>query len=399
MTRPVSPTALLAAAASPVLAPGQRTTLIRSLPLVDDWDGVIEAGYRHGVLPLLHTHLQALGLEGDVPEAVRRRLAERREVATRHALLLTLELRQLTTELEAAGIRTLPLKGASVGERLYPEPGLRESGDLDVLVPASRVREAAAIVAARGYEPWEPLPEADGDIRLRTEYSVSFTHPASSIDVDLHWHFARSVFPTGLSADLLFERATANGDGGGSPQLCPEDLLLVLSIHGCKHGPTPWPKLKWVGDLAGFLGQHPDFDWDDAFRHYERVRGDRMVLVGLAVAERLLGCELPAPVRDRLTGVRGVSTAAKSASDALLQERDRFTLAERVGFDLAVRSRVRDRVMVLWRRLFTPTKRDRDQMALPWYLGWLYLPLRLGRLLRQYALNPARIRRLWSRDP
>ena len=57
------------------------------------------------------------------------------------------ELSQLRDTLNAAGVPFLPLKG-TVLRTLYPEPWMRTSCDIDILVPEERVDAAAQLLAA-----------------------------------------------------------------------------------------------------------------------------------------------------------------------------------------------------------------------------------------------------------
>jgi hypothetical protein len=75
--------------------------------------------------------------------------------------------------------------------------------------------------------------------------------------------------------------------------LSPETLLLVLSIHGSKHG---WSQLKWICDVAELIRSEPSMQWDKVFANARYLRCRRMVLLGLLLAESLLGAKLPPEV-------------------------------------------------------------------------------------------------------
>jgi Uncharacterised nucleotidyltransferase len=60
---------------------------------------------------------------------------------------------QMIAALEAAGIPSLPIKGALPGQRLYGQPGGRPSTDIDLLVDSNNLPRAVEIAKRRGYRP------------------------------------------------------------------------------------------------------------------------------------------------------------------------------------------------------------------------------------------------------
>ncbi|MCI0730335.1 MAG: nucleotidyltransferase family protein, partial [Chloroflexi bacterium] len=72
--------------------------------------------------------------------------------------------------------------------------------------------------------------------------------------------------------------------------LAPEDLLLVLCVHGAKHR---WSLLRWIGDVAALLAVHPALYWDELLDQARQPGLDRMLFLGLRLAQGLLGAELP----------------------------------------------------------------------------------------------------------
>jgi hypothetical protein len=72
--------------------------------------------------------------------------------------------------------------------------------------------------------------------------------------------------------------------------LAPEDLLIILCVHGSKHA---WEQLKWVCDVAELLRAHDRLDWQQVFATASTWRCERMVLLGLSLAQQLLDAPLP----------------------------------------------------------------------------------------------------------
>jgi hypothetical protein len=140
--------------------------------------------------------------------------------------------------------------------RLYPEPGLRPYGDLDLYVPP---QAHAAALAALQRRPAPPGP------------------------VDLHRGFSDL---DDLGGEVLFARACTAALGDGEvPLFGPEDHLRLLCLHGLRHGLS---RPLWLCDVAVALeSRAADFDWD------RLVTGDRRraeaVRCAIALAQKLLG--------------------------------------------------------------------------------------------------------------
>ncbi len=176
------------------------------------------------------------------------------------------QLGEVSALLRAAGVRALVGKGWAVA-RLYPEPGLRPYGDLDLYLAP---REHATALAALRKPAVAPGP------------------------VDVHCGFSDL---DDLGAEPLLARSRATTLGGVEVHLFgPEDHLRLLCLPGLRHGLS---RPLWLCNVALALESQPeDFDWDrvlgGARRQAEAVActlglaGELLVarLAGTPVAER-----------------------------------------------------------------------------------------------------------------
>lgn len=362
-----------------------------------DWAYVLSAGGLHGVLPLLQAQL---GHREDVPPDVRRAMRERCERVTLSNLYLSSRLIEIVDALAGAGIEAIALKGPAVATTLYPSPTLREYGDLDVLVRAADVTRATEVVEDLGFAPWRSVTGGQEDLLPLVEYSRTFTRPADDLDLDLHWDLARSFFRGRVEAAELWEDTRPfDLHGRKILGLGPNMMLFSLCVHGAKHGPFPWPRLKWICDVAGFVRQSEGFDWSEALARAREIGCRRTLLFGLAVARPLLDGRLPSAVEAELAGEGGVENLAGRiwvwlASD----EPVTLSFSERAAIDLTLIDDGGGRLSYAVRRILTPTKKDWGSRRLPRHLAFLYVPLRFGRLIRQYVPRPWRLRRLLRTD-
>ena len=162
------------------------------------------------------------------------------------------------TALRSVGVEPLLAKGWAIA-RLYPTPGLRPYGDVDLCIrPEERATSEAAL---------EAMPE-------------------SSTPVDLH---ARIVDMPDRSFEGLYERSEVVKLGDLDVRIFGlEDHLRFLCLHLLRHGAR---RPLWLCDLGVVLDTLPrDFAWDH-FLSGERRR-TAWALGALGLASQLLGASL-----------------------------------------------------------------------------------------------------------
>lgn len=179
-------------------------------------------------------------------------------------------IKQVFTLLRSVGVEPVLVKGWAAA-RLYPEAGLRPSGDIDLCVhPAQYDR-------------------ADATLKDWTDHHFS---------VDLHKGFASLDRE---SAEVLYSRSQLVGLGDVSIRvLAPEDHLRVLCIHFLRHGAF---RPLWLCDIAAAVEGRPSgFDWDLCLGR-DRRRAD-WVGCTIGLAHQLLGASVDdTPVKRRSEGL------------------------------------------------------------------------------------------------
>jgi hypothetical protein len=357
-----------------------------------DWNRFLALAQRHRVLALVHVSLS--GVRG-VPMEVRVQLRDYARMAGQHGLRALLELARLSRQFEESGIPWLPLKGPAIAA-LYPEPIARESVDIDLLVPPRFVSEASMLLVESGYESWESLHGGQEVIHRWAHYARNFTRAdPSGITVDLHWGLSARYISLPFPREWLWqELQTVTVPGLSVPALRPETLLLLLCFHGAKY--RPWDRLKLVCDIARLLNSLPDLDWRLVLARAGQIGGQRIVFLGLMLAESLFG---PLPIPE------WVHLELRSREQELGRLRDslrRYLLDPRpepphpllgIDFHLRVRERLRDRLRLRWWRLVSPTPRDWGMARLPAALAPAYYVLRCLRLAT-YLVQPRKLARL-----
>jgi hypothetical protein len=204
--------------------------------------------------------------------------------------------------------------------------------------------------------------------------------------VELHWRVAARVSEFGLDYDRLWARlVTVRLAGHDLPALRPDDLLILLALHGAKHA---WERLGWICDVAMLIGAEPGLDWDAAVREAERMRAERLLLLALRLAADLLGAALPDSVAQMARADPAVDRlVARVQEDLFVPPRSG---AGTFGFHLDTRPRWRDKLALLFGGLTALNQRDLEVVRLPDAVLPLYFvarPIRLAGKSIAHALR------------
>lgn len=262
------------------------------------------------VAPLVGQRLLAL------PAVVAPSLAARIEALTVAARQRGTALELLTLavldELEAAGIRSLPLKGSTLARALYGDTAMRTSIDVDVLVAPEDLAHATAVVRRMGWRPADGTGR-NGTLPLLHERFVHSELPS----VEVHWrvHYYESRF----AAEAL---AHADRPRAGEPlRMQPADELASLILFYARDGfsglRTPADVATWWSSVPAQLSAQPSLDVI-ADRHPALAAP---IGLGMALLEPLVG--VPAPGWHRLSA--RLRLAARIANPFLIGGRTQIS--------------------------------------------------------------------------
>ncbi|MGB6404272.1 MAG: nucleotidyltransferase family protein, partial [Candidatus Sulfotelmatobacter sp.] len=211
-----------------------------------EWEMVLHLADNHGTSSLLYQNLSRL--EDTVPSPVLASLRQRYEGNIYKSLFLTRELMRIMDCLEGRGIDAVPYKGVVMSEVYYGDMALRQSGDMDLFVRKRDVGRIKSALSELEYTTRLVIPDEVLEDYIAAGYEWTFDSPAGPNLLELQWALQPRFYAVDFDMDGLFERAvkvTVAGRPVKTP--CPEDLLLVLSVHAAKH---VWGRLIWLCDIA-----------------------------------------------------------------------------------------------------------------------------------------------------
>jgi hypothetical protein len=239
----------------------------------------------------LHYALEHMGLLDGVPSAVREPLAAARRAAAARYLLRRRALRGAVAALHATAIDVIVLKGAAVAELVYPDPSLRSMQDVDLLVPADRLEDAAKCLLGAGLvypaapeevSPWQP--SAEFRVLTAGDYPV-----VMEIHGTLH---SAACLPGGLP-ELWRRSRPLTAFDIAARSLEPHDLVLYLCLHLATHHLFE-RSLQWLLDVRLCLEYWRDvLDWERFARTARASGAAKSIATSFVVARDLLQARVP----------------------------------------------------------------------------------------------------------
>jgi len=291
---------------------------------------------------------------------------------------------QVLDSFKCQGIRAVPHKGPSLATLAYGDIALRQFADLDFLLAQAEIPSAHAVLLGLGYHAeiqWQNGPDSH---RIPGHYA--YTSSEGNVTIELHTPATMRYFPRALPLDELLLHPEQIEVGGQRIEiLAREDTLPLLCVHGAKH---MWDQLSWIADISELVQAPAGLDWERAFGLTSRLGAERMTLLGLSVARRLLDTPLPQEIVGRIARDTSISQFVDEIAQRLFREKRarpnavrRFWTRVRMGGGAWGGLRYGLRILAM------PTEEDWAQCSLPRGLAPLYSVLRPLRFLRERSVT------------
>lgn len=245
---------------------GLRTGEDESFPALDDrqWEAVLELGKIQGVTGLLFSGVESLPSEVVVPEQIILRLMVEADRIMRKAEKVSKAAASLVKALEAKGFHPIIMKGPAVAV-FYPNPNLRESGDVDIFLRPGEFEAAVDALSLKEYH-----KDPDGNILYSWDDVLIDQHPRF---LDLH-------------SQKNLELGAADS---------PEAQLLMLSLHIRKHCMGAGVGLRQICDMAtAYRALLKQSDIQRLLDLYKKSRSSRWNLLLASFIKEYLG-DVPIP--------------------------------------------------------------------------------------------------------
>ena len=253
-----------------------------------DWDALIAESGRYGVAPLLYHRLRTSHSDIPVPDNAMERLRHIYLQSAGRALQQYHELGRVLAQLRRAHIPVIVLKGAHSAALVYRNIAIRPMGDVDILVHEDDLMEVEAALLSMGYAPEKRNRQIAEDI-----CHFAYGLPQSDFFVEVHWQLLPSLHRLNIDHDGLWERSRpATIAGTEVAVLCPEDVLLYLCLHTCKHlfemGLKPFLD---IAEAVRYFGN--EIDWKKVEMCGRQWGAERCVYLTLRLARELAEASVP----------------------------------------------------------------------------------------------------------
>ncbi len=365
----------------------EEDNLRRLLGPTIDWDYLLTTARRHGLLPLLHKHANhASGSQ--LPASVRSTLKRESVMNVQSVLYLLGKALEVQRLLSSQSIENALFKGPLLSEMAYGEVGLRQAGDIDVLIRPEDFKRAKELFESLGYQMHPQLTEPQQSSHLSFHCEIPFVRDDWFTVIDLHWGLTPRSFVFGLRGDEVMSRLqTASFAGNKIKTFANEDLILYLSMHGAKH---LWRRLEWIASLSELVRSLETSTWSEVVARAQKAKATRILALGLRLVENLASIELPEEVLRTLDGENQMKKFATRIWTEMFSTNVFAESTETNLFNLKVMDRKRDALVSTFRAIFVPTLSDWEALSLPPAMHSLYYAFRPIRLAQVYSASVMR---------
>ena len=176
----------------------------------------------HDMAHIVAQELSDLGLLGE--DEISQKFQKQQMLAVYRYQKLNYELEQICRTLDDAKISFIPLKG-SVIRQYYPEPWMRTSCDIDVLVHEEDIDRTVALFEEKGYK---SNPKSSHDVSL---------YSAGGVHIELHYETIEERHAVNSNAILskIWENAVPQSTGSVHMMLTDEMFYFYHIAHMAKH--------------------------------------------------------------------------------------------------------------------------------------------------------------------
>lgn len=350
------------------------------------WEKFVSLALRNRVLPTI-SHSLLSSCRDKIPPDIVAFIEDRFRRNIQRNQVLCRELIYLNKLFLAHDIQIINYKGPETVARIGLNINECQFNDLDFLLREEQEVAARKLLLSHGY----CLELAEGESGPRKDYTYvrqfnddgtpsliealpEDVQRAGRIIIEPHLHVTEYRLPITIESEALWERAGHTEFLGASlPVLSDEDSLLILCVAGCK---ARWKNLKLVNHVAAAVRNLSHVSIERCLENAKAAGCERMVLLGLLLANGLLGVKVERELIERAKRARLEKCAERVI---LARSRDASPSFDYCPYPWKYSSIIRctldrscDRARYLWRTITRPYPIHRRRFPLPGPLQNLY---------------------------
>ncbi len=313
-------------------------------------DALYQEAVRHSLCAITAYALEAAGVRDP-------RFTHAKQHAAMKNAQMDMEMDAVLSELEAAGIWYMPLKGILL-QYCYPVYGMREMSDHDILFDAARAGDVTSIMEKLGF---------------RTDSVEKYAHDLYRKEPVCNFEMHRMLFnPDNKNVTVIAdyyqnvkERLVKDEGNRYGYHFTPEDMYVYLTAHEYKHYEGKGTGLRSLLDIYVYLKKTP-LDMDYVAAETEKLGLAKFEAQNRALAQRLFsGGEMAAADQDMLEYI--LSSGVYGTAAHKLENK--------------IRKNGRGKIQYALHRFFVPVSKKNAKYAVyaaiyPFFYKWnIFLPL------------------------
>lgn len=288
---------------------------------------------RHCVAPLLYHRLKTASLQEHVSQEIFQTLHRAYLRNAARNMRLYHELAQTLTLLREQNIPVIILKGAYLAEIVYGNIALRTMGDIDVLVPKTKLARSQQILLEAGYL------DKNGRILVDMHWNIDLSSANLPIDINNIWKNAKPGILAGIEVYTL----------------SAEDLLLHLCTHLAFHHAYQGAGLRALCDLQATIMYYSDaIHWQYLIQKTQQWKIRNAVYLTLALAQEMLNVQIPDSVLKTLKPVQMDPHIYSWSKYHILQGVADSPLISPFFWKIWISGSLREKCSAVYRLLFPP---------------------------------------------
>jgi hypothetical protein len=348
-----------------------------------NWDYLLEIASKHGLKPLLYWQLHII-CPDEIPSEFMHNLKEFLKTNATKNLFFMKELIAIIKTLNDHHIESVPYKGPILAQQVYGNLTMREFGDLDIYVKKEDVPKIKDILISKGYKPQFNLNSSQEQNYLNSQRELKFIHEIKGISLELHWKFSGVFLNLPSNAEMIFlnKLNTLNIGGIQIPEITPENLVLILSIHNASH---QWSRLSWLVDIATLINNQK-IDWSKIIKLSQQLSIQKILFINLYLCQSLLDLEMDVDIKKYLQDNSVIKTSNIFAKEIFLDEKEN-SLIKNLEMSIIMRENKIDAIKDGLSGIFHPSFYELTRLDLSPSLYFLYYIYRPFNLLKRHKLK------------
>ena len=242
-----------------------------------NWNLVMALSVRNRTVSFLHSAIKKLGVADKLPPPLIAHLRLEYLHNYQRNLAFEAEVKQLLEVFSRAELPLIVLRGVMMSDKVFGNPALRSSNDIDILIRRQDLQRVKETVHRLDFV--QDPRSLDDEYYERHHLHLPYLKRERLVLLEIHWSYDHKYTPFNVDAETTFANARRSEyQGLGILELGPEDLLVMLCLHAFKHScsikytlgkPEAEEMVLADGGFVQFLDLHygveytrPDIDWE-----------------------------------------------------------------------------------------------------------------------------------------